>query len=171
MWELERVGWCPEPTAVRARCAECEYVNFCALLHCLIRRLGGTIFGEDWPIGRVYEQNANRRLFGLYNREKAAQNEGVMERSRARSPLRRGLKRSGAGPAGAGGGRRTRASFTGAAEPYEKLKRALRAEVDEAAWASRYSTTSRPFARPTTGRIAVKVINHYGDEVLKVFPV
>ena len=94
-----------------------------------------------------------------------------MERSRARSPLRRGLKRSGAGPAGAGGGRRTRASFTGADEPYEKLKRALWAEVDKAAWASLYSTTSRPFDRPTTGRIAVKVINHYGDEVLKVFPV
>ena len=43
--------------------------------------------------------------------------------------------------------------------------------MDEAAWASLYSTTSRPFDRPTTGRIAVKVINHYGDEVLKVFPV
>jgi adenine-specific DNA-methyltransferase len=63
------------------------------------------------------------------------------------------------------------AYFTGADEPYEKLKRALRAEIDEAAWASLYSTTSRPFARPQTGRIAVKVINHYGDEVLKVFEV
>jgi adenine-specific DNA-methyltransferase len=63
------------------------------------------------------------------------------------------------------------AYFTGADEPYEKLKRALRAEIDEAAWASIYSTTSRPFARPTSGKIAVKVINHYGDEVLKVYSV
>jgi adenine-specific DNA-methyltransferase len=63
------------------------------------------------------------------------------------------------------------AYFTGADQPYEKLKRALRAEVDEAAWSSLYSTTSRPFPRPETGRIAVKVINHYGDEVLKVFEV
>ena len=54
-------------------------------------------------------------------------------------------------------------------DPYDKLKRALRVEVDEAAWASLYSTTSRPFNRPKTGKIAVKVINHYGDEVLKVF--
>ena len=63
------------------------------------------------------------------------------------------------------------AYFTGADEPYEKLKRALRAEVDEAAWASLYSTTSRAFERPVSGKIAVKVINHYGDEVLKVFAV
>ena len=61
------------------------------------------------------------------------------------------------------------AYFTGADEPYEKLKRALRAEIDEAAWSTLYSTVSRPFAPPETGRIAVKVINHYGDEVLKVF--
>ncbi|MGO9011857.1 MAG: site-specific DNA-methyltransferase [Bryobacteraceae bacterium] len=61
------------------------------------------------------------------------------------------------------------AYFTGADDPYDKLKRALRAEVDEAAWASLCSTTSRPFERPKTGKIAVKVINHYGDEVLKVF--
>src|SRR5213592_5283322 len=63
------------------------------------------------------------------------------------------------------------AYFTGADEPYEKLKRALRAEIDEAAWASLYSTVSRPFERPEAGKIAVKVINHYGDEVLKVFDV
>jgi len=61
------------------------------------------------------------------------------------------------------------AYFTGADEPYDKLKRALRAEIDEAAWSSLYSTTSRPFAKPESGKIAVKVINHYGDEVLKVF--
>ena len=63
------------------------------------------------------------------------------------------------------------AYFTGAEEPYDKLKRALRAEIDEAAWSSLYSTTSRPFTNPATGRIAVKVINHYGDEVLKVFEI
>ena len=61
------------------------------------------------------------------------------------------------------------AYFTGAGEPYEKLKRALRAEIDEAAWSTLYSTVSRPFAPPESGKIAVKVINHYGDEVLKVF--
>jgi adenine-specific DNA-methyltransferase len=46
-----------------------------------------------------------------------------------------------------------------------------RAEIDEAAWSALYSTTSRPFDPPGTGKIAVKVINHYGDEVLKVFNV
>ena len=63
------------------------------------------------------------------------------------------------------------AYFTGADEPYEKLKNALRAEIDEAAWSELYSTRSRPFEKPTTGKIAVKVINHYGDEVLKVYTV
>ena len=63
------------------------------------------------------------------------------------------------------------AYFTGADEPYEKLKRALKAEIDEAAWATLYSTVSRPFDPPATGKIAVKVINHYGDEVLKVYEV
>lgn len=61
------------------------------------------------------------------------------------------------------------AYFTGANEPYDKLKRALRADIDEAAWSSLYSTISRPFAQPESGKIAIKVINHYGDEVLKVF--
>ena len=63
------------------------------------------------------------------------------------------------------------AYFTGAEEPYDKLKRALRAEVDEAAWSALYSTKSRVFPKPGSGKIAVKVINHYGDEVLKVFEV
>ncbi|NQT82191.1 site-specific DNA-methyltransferase [bacterium] len=63
------------------------------------------------------------------------------------------------------------AYFTGADEPYGKLKRALKAEIDEAAWSSLYTTESRPFTKPATGKIAVKVINHYGDEVLKVFEV
>jgi adenine-specific DNA-methyltransferase len=63
------------------------------------------------------------------------------------------------------------AYFTGADQPYEKLKRALRAEVDESAWASLYSTKSFPFDPPSTGKIALKVINHYGDEVLKVYEI
>jgi len=61
------------------------------------------------------------------------------------------------------------AYFTGADEPYKKLQRALKAEIDEAAWSTLYSTVSRPFDAPSTGKIAVKVINHYGDEVLKVY--
>ena len=63
------------------------------------------------------------------------------------------------------------AYFTGADRPYEKLKRALRAEVDEAAWSALYSTVSRHFEPPESGKIAVKVINHYGDEVLQVYEV
>ena len=63
------------------------------------------------------------------------------------------------------------AYFTGADNPYDKLKRALRAEVDESAWSMLYSTKSRPFNPPETGKIAVKVINHYGDEVLNVYEV
>jgi len=63
------------------------------------------------------------------------------------------------------------AYFTGANEPYDRLKRALRADIDEAAWSMLYSTESQPFDKPTTGKFAVKVINHYGDEVLKVFAV
>jgi adenine-specific DNA-methyltransferase len=63
------------------------------------------------------------------------------------------------------------AYFCGADEPYEKLKRALRAEIDEGAWSKLYSTKSFPFDPPTTGKIAIKVINHYGDEVLKVYKI
>ncbi len=59
--------------------------------------------------------------------------------------------------------------FTGGQDPYARLKRALSADIDEAAWASLYRTESRAFPRPETGRIAVKVINDYGDEVMKVF--
>jgi len=61
------------------------------------------------------------------------------------------------------------AYFTGGDEPYDKLKRALRAQIDEAAWSARYSTVSRPFDKLDTGKLAVKVINHYGDEVLKAY--
>ena len=55
--------------------------------------------------------------------------------------------------------------------PYEKLKKALRAEIDESEWSKLYSATSQPFDLPKTGKIAVKVINHFGDEVLKVYPI
>jgi adenine-specific DNA-methyltransferase len=61
------------------------------------------------------------------------------------------------------------AYFMSADEPCKKLQRALKAEIDEDAWSTLYSTISRPFDPPSTGRIAVKVINHYGDEVLKVY--
>jgi adenine-specific DNA-methyltransferase len=61
--------------------------------------------------------------------------------------------------------------FTGSNDPYARLKRALKADIDEAAWQSLYSTRSRPFDPPSTGKIAVKVINHYGDEVLQVYEV
>jgi adenine-specific DNA-methyltransferase len=63
------------------------------------------------------------------------------------------------------------AYFLGAQDPYKSLKTALKAEVDEAAWETLYRDTSRPFERPPTGRIAVKVINHFGDEVMKVFSI
>ena len=61
------------------------------------------------------------------------------------------------------------AYFLGASEPYKSLKTTLKAEIDEEAWSSLYSDTSRPFAKQKSGRIAVKVINHLGDEVMKVF--
>ncbi|MEN9935160.1 MAG: hypothetical protein RLZZ387_1739 [Chloroflexota bacterium] len=63
------------------------------------------------------------------------------------------------------------AYFLGAGDPYKLLKTSLKAEIDEEAWASLYGDTSRPFDRPRSGRIAVKVINHLGDEVMKVFSV
>jgi hypothetical protein len=56
-------------------------------------------------------------------------------------------------------------------DPYTRLRRALRAQLDEAAWATLYATRSRPFPRPQSGKVAVKVINHYDDEVLKVYEV
>ena len=63
------------------------------------------------------------------------------------------------------------AYFLGANDPYKSLKAALKAEIDKEAWEALYSDTSRPFPRPNTGKIAVKVINHFGDEVMKVFRV
>jgi adenine-specific DNA-methyltransferase len=59
--------------------------------------------------------------------------------------------------------------FTGGQDPYGRLKRALRSDIAEDAWESLYRTESRLFPRPDTGKIAVKVINDYGDEVMKVF--
>jgi adenine-specific DNA-methyltransferase len=61
--------------------------------------------------------------------------------------------------------------FTGGNDPYRRLKTALKADIDEEAWESLYLTVSRPFPRPETGKFAVKVINDYGDEVMKVFEV
>jgi adenine-specific DNA-methyltransferase len=63
------------------------------------------------------------------------------------------------------------AYFLGANDPYSALKTTLKAEIDREAWASLNSDTSRPFVKPKSGRIAVKVINHLGDEVMKVFRV
>ncbi len=61
------------------------------------------------------------------------------------------------------------AYFLGANDPYSALKTTLKAEINEDAWATLHSDTSRPFDKPKSGRIAVKVINHLGDEVMKVF--
>ena len=63
------------------------------------------------------------------------------------------------------------AYFLGANDPYKALRTTLKAEIDADAWATLYGDTSQPFERPKSGRIAVKVINHLGDEVLKVFGV
>jgi adenine-specific DNA-methyltransferase len=61
------------------------------------------------------------------------------------------------------------AYFLGANDPYSALKTTLKAEINAEAWATLNSDTSRPFEKPKQGRIAVKVINHLGDEVMKVF--
>ena len=63
------------------------------------------------------------------------------------------------------------AYFLGANDPYKALRTTLKAEIDPDAWATLNSDTSRPFPRPASGRIAVKVINHLGDEAMKVFRV
>jgi adenine-specific DNA-methyltransferase len=63
------------------------------------------------------------------------------------------------------------AYFLGANDPYNALKTTLKAEIDADAWATLNSDVSRPFPHPKSGRIAVKVINHLGDEVMKVFRV
>ena len=61
------------------------------------------------------------------------------------------------------------AYFLGANDPYKALKTSLKAEIDQEAWETLHSDVSRPFDKPASGRIAVKVINHLGDEVMKVF--
>ena len=63
------------------------------------------------------------------------------------------------------------AYFLGAGDPYKSLKTTLKAEINPEAWETLNSDTSRPFSKPTSGRIAVKVINHLGDEVMKVFKI
>ena len=63
------------------------------------------------------------------------------------------------------------AYFLGASDPYKSLKTTLKADINAEAWESLHSDTSRAFDKPTSGRIAVKVINHLGDEVMKVFRV
>jgi len=63
------------------------------------------------------------------------------------------------------------AYFLGANDPYKALKTTLKAEINADAWETLHSDTSRPFDKPKSGRIAVKVINHLGDEVMKVFRV
>jgi adenine-specific DNA-methyltransferase len=63
------------------------------------------------------------------------------------------------------------AYFLGANDPYSALKTTLKAEIDKEAWETLNSDTSRPFDKPKSGRVAVKVINHLGDEVMKVFKV
>ena len=63
------------------------------------------------------------------------------------------------------------AYFLGANDPYSALKTTLKAEINQEAWETLHSDTSRPFDKPKQGRIAVKVINHLGDEVMKVFRV
>jgi adenine-specific DNA-methyltransferase len=65
----------------------------------------------------------------------------------------------------------THAYFLGADKPYEKLKNALKADINEEVWEELYSTVSRPFPKPKTGKIAVKVINHYGDEVMRIIEI
>jgi adenine-specific DNA-methyltransferase len=61
------------------------------------------------------------------------------------------------------------AYFLGANDPYKVLKTTLKSEIDAEAWATLHLDISRPFSKPTSGRIAVKVINHLGDEVMKVY--
>ena len=63
------------------------------------------------------------------------------------------------------------AYFLGAGDPYKALKTTFKAEINEEAWSTLRSDTSRPFDQPSSGRIAAEAINHLGDEVMKVFRV
>lgn len=64
-----------------------------------------------------------------------------------------------------------RACVLGVNDPYKSLKTTLKAEIDEEAWATLNSSTSRPFAKPASSRITVQVTNHLGDKGMKVFRV
>jgi hypothetical protein len=69
-------------------------------------------------------------------------------------------------------GRQRRRIGVGMKYPYcDKLRRAHRADISDEVWATINSNVSRPLPRPSTGKVAIKVINHYGDEVLKVFEI
>jgi adenine-specific DNA-methyltransferase len=63
------------------------------------------------------------------------------------------------------------AYFTGADDPYDRLRKALRADISDEAWSTVNSTVSRSFPHPKSGKMAIKVINHYGDEVMRVIAV
>lgn len=63
------------------------------------------------------------------------------------------------------------AYFLGTKDPYTSLKTTLKSEIDKATWSTLRSSVSRPFRRPSSGRFAVKVINHLGDEVMKILRV
>ncbi len=67
--------------------------------------------------------------------------------------------------------RALRARHRGPPPPYKRLRQALKADIDHDAWQSLYRTRSRPFPVPDSGTIAVKVINHHGDEVLKTYAI
>ena len=105
---------------------------------------------EAWKNGRWFDQSALRHPLGRQGRHRLLVHlHRLQRRELLRAPR----------------------LFPRRNDPYKSLNTALRAEIDEDAWATLYSDVSRPFARPKTGRIAVKVINHFGDEVLKVFGV
>jgi adenine-specific DNA-methyltransferase len=67
--------------------------------------------------------------------------------------------------------RDSRDIILGASDPYKSLQKTLKAEIDAEAWESFYGNVSRPFDKPKSGHIAVEVINHLGDEVMKIFSV
>jgi adenine-specific DNA-methyltransferase len=61
------------------------------------------------------------------------------------------------------------AYFLGANDPYKALKTTLKAEIDERSLGHAEQRHLTPLRQAQVGRIAVKVINHLGDEVMKVF--
>jgi adenine-specific DNA-methyltransferase len=60
------------------------------------------------------------------------------------------------------------AYFIGMEAPYKALRTTLKGEINEEAWESIQGNTSHVFPKPSTGKIAIKVINHLGDEVMAV---